>query len=152
MAAEEFAGAMRHGRRARDDRLVTQVGAKAEREIVRRGVTARAILFAAVHHDPGEVAAQLRGMPGRQSAAELRECRAIDDGEGAQVRRGPRRLDLPDDATDPVDSGLLQALRSERPAAREQFVTQHAEPIDIPARIDVRGIGRSRRWRCGGRA
>ena len=64
---------------------------------------------------------------GRQLLAEHR----------AQPRRGPHRLLLPDGPAHLVQARCQQLLRVERRLAGQQFVEQHAQAVDVAARVDV---------------
>ena len=101
------------------------------------GVAPRAILLERLHRDPVEIAAKQRA---ELAARGLRLCATSSTpgraaftrvlGRGASVSRIVRRI--------PSRSCFAERLAVERQPADQQFVEQHAERIDVAARVDVR--------------
>ena len=55
----------------------------------------------------------------------------------ADPRTGTRWIDFPNDPPHLVHTGRAQRVLFKRRVAREQFVEQHAQRIDVAARIDI---------------
>ena len=120
------------------DRLVVEMPLDVHRQAVGRFVTARAVFLQALHHDPVEVAAQqaerawaLR-VPRRLAVVvSSSPCSVLSrvEGRAGSFSRIVRRI-----SSRPA---CEQFLRVERRLAGEQFVEQHAQAVDVAARVDV---------------
>jgi hypothetical protein len=119
----------RRRRRARGDRLAGEMPLEVESEAVGRVVAALAILLEALHHDPVEIAAQRGGKPSGFRMAALRSGREFVTRERLDPRRGPRRINLANDAPDFIQARLGKRRGVDRGASSEQFVEQHAEAV-----------------------
>ena len=67
----------------------------------------------------------------------LRDLGQIGVHQRAQPRRGPHRFFLADRPAHLVQSGLQQFFGIKRRLAGEQFVEQHAQRVDVAARVNV---------------
>ena len=122
----------------RPDRFILKVPLQVHRQRVGRLVAARAVFLQTLQHDPVQVAAH--------KVNQLRWLRLTKAGgaglfgreQRAETRGGAERFLLPDRATHFLKAGSEEFLRVERRAAREQFVEQHPQRIDVAARVDVR--------------
>ena len=128
--------AVHRGGRTGLDRFVVQIALDVAREIVGRFVAARAVLLQRLHHDPVQLVAQ--------RVAQLDRIGPAMFGHGggglahrADARAGSRRLLFADHAADFVEPRIFELLAVERRAAGEQLVEQHAQRIDVAARVDV---------------
>ncbi len=101
-----------------------------------RLVATVAVLLQALHHDPVQLAAEQLAQPPRVTLALDR------DGRGALSQRAEPRaragwLLLADDPAHLVVAHLPQPLPVERRGAGQQLVEQHAQGVDVAARVHV---------------
>ena len=108
-------------------------------EPVGRLVAARAVLLQALHHDPVQLAAEQ--LDAACAGSVLPCC-----GDAPATRRracdsrvlGPRRLVLADHALHLVRARLASSVPASNGVVPvEQLVQQHAERVDVAARVDV---------------
>ncbi len=137
MAADELAEEVARGGGTGEDDLIREVPLQIGGEAVGRVVAALAIFFEALHHDPIEIAAQGSGQLRALGVAALRGGREFVAVERFHARRRARRIDLADDPPDFIQARAGHRRRVDRRAAGEQFVEQHAEAVDVAARVDV---------------
>ena len=100
-------------------------------------VAARAVFLNALHHDPVQVAADAPRQAGRVDLSP-----GGDAGKGieaAEAQAGGGRLFLADDALNLGKGGAAQPAGVEGQGAGEQLVQQHAQAVDVAARVDVAG-------------
>ena len=137
MALHELAQTIDPAGSVRFDRFIVQMPLDVQGEVVGRLVPPRAVFFQRLHHDPVQVTTdqvnQVEGfgpaMPGRG--------RLLLGFQRAQPRRGRGRFLFADDAPNLVQAGREKPLCVERRLAGQQFVEQHAQTVDVAARIDV---------------
>ena len=113
--AQPIPGARRHGVHRLTCEIAPDVGAECRRRVV----APRTVLLERAHHDPIEFAAQ-------DATAHRRD-----------PRRRPRRHVLADRAEQLGVALLQRAVDVERLGPRQQLVEQHAERVDVGARVDV---------------
>ena len=107
-------------------------------QAVGRLVAARAVLLQALHHDPIEVAAQAG-----ESASSGSACRCcamvVSSASSIVLKRVEGRSGSFSRIVRRISSrpACKQFLRVEGRLAGEQFVEQHAQRVDVAARIDV---------------
>ena len=137
MAAREFLHAINRARRTRQHRVALDETRDVRREIVGRGVAAGAIFFQRLHHDPVEVAAQRVDQLRRIGAMTARGGGEFHVHHRREFRRGAHRLLLANRPAALIQPETEQRLGIKRRFAREQFVEQHAEAVDVRARVNV---------------
>ena len=119
------------------DRFVVEVPLQVGSQTAGSLVTARPVLFQALHHDPVQIAfelvEQLRGVGG-SALGRGREFLAL---QRRQARARADRLLLPNRLAHRVDARRHQLFRIKGSAARQQFVEQHPQAVDVAARVDV---------------
>jgi hypothetical protein len=141
----EFLQSVELAGRAGEDRFVVEVALDVGREFQARGVPARAVLLQRLHHNPVQIGIDLLGGPGlgfrvwgsgfRVPSSGFRVPGSITLLAQPGARFG--RLLLANDPAHLIQAGLEQALGRERRLAREHFVEEHAEAVDVAPRVDV---------------
>src|SRR5438477_7875748 len=91
-------------------------------QTISRVITARPVLFQALHHDPVQVASDQAKELGRFEAASLCDRAQFGVDESAQAGGWPDGIVFANNAADFIQAGLMQLGRIEGDAAREQFV------------------------------
>ncbi len=118
--------------------LVVEIPFEIGGQPVGRLVTAASVLLQTLHHDPVKVAFeqadQLRRLGGtaRGSGGEF------FDREGRQARARAHRFLLADRFAHGINALRQQLLRIKRRAARQQFIKQHAQAVNVAARINIK--------------
>ena len=107
------------------------------RQSVGRVVAAGAVFLQTLHHDPVQIALELVNQLGFVSRAPFGRRGQFLAFERREPRAGPRRLLLADRLAHRVDALRHQLLFIKRRAARQQFVKQHAQAVDVAARVNV---------------
>ena len=108
------------------------------RQAVGRFVTARAVLLQALHHDPVQVAPELVHAASSASA-ERRLAVVVSSSPRSVASRVLGRTGSFSRIVRRISSmpERHQFLRIERRAAGQQFVEQHAQAVDVAARVNV---------------
>ena len=135
--ADEFVEAVGVTWRTGNNGFVVQVALQVGGDITGGVVTARAVLFEALHYDPIEIAADKRGQLVGCGVVVLRHRGRIHHGQRAQAGRRSRRVHLADCTAHFIQSGADQALCVEWGLTCEQFIKEHPQAIDVAARVQI---------------
>ena len=127
-----------HGaRRAGNDRLIVEMALNVRSQAIGRLVTAGAVLFQRLHHDPIQVAADQIRQFGRLGLAVSGHRCLLRCIQGLQPGGGPQRLLFPDDSANFIQARFQQPVGLKRSFARQQLIQQHAQRVDVAARVNV---------------
>jgi hypothetical protein len=137
MPPHELACAVGRARRPGADRLVAEIPAEIVGELGRGPVAPSAVLVERLHRDPVEVAAKLGRQPAGGRAPAACGVRGGLRVGRAHPRARTRRLVLADSTEDLLEAPAPQLLRLERQHADEQLVHEHAQGVDVGARVDL---------------
>ena len=137
VAADQLLKLIKIARRPGHHWFVVQMPLNIRREAVGRLVAARAVFFQRFHDDPVQVAAHQMNQFRRLRLAPLRRHRQFPGEHRAQPRRRPRRFVFADRPADFIQPGPQHFFGAERRLAREQFVKQNPQRIDVATRVNV---------------
>ena len=134
VAARELAGTVGRRRRNRQHRFVPQIPPNVRGEIRGRAVAARPVLFERLQRDGVQVAAHLFGQRRRLGLALASHVRRRGRVLRADLGARLGRILLAQPPQEFVECDFSQI---ERRRARQQFVKNDAERIDVGARVDI---------------
>src|SRR5439155_4863469 len=102
-----------------------------------RVITPASVFFEALHHDPVQVPSNLANQLRQLDLSAPGYGRLLLGCERADARRWPRRLLLPNDPADFIQTCFDQLFAIEWSLAREQFIQKHSQRINVTARSYV---------------
>ena len=135
MPARPFPQPVERGRRPRAHRFMPQMPHDVLRERRRRGVAPPGFLLQRLHHDPVEVTFEQPDRSGKVRAQSRLRARR---GETGHARARLRRHFLTDAPLEFRQRRGLELRGIQRRHAGEQFVEQHAQRVNIRARVHLR--------------
>ena len=154
VSSHQFLESVKVARRTGHHRFIVQMALNVRGQAVGRFVTAGAVFFQRLHHDPVQVAAHQMNQFGRLGLPVLGRLPSGPlasivlkrvEGRGGSFSRIVRRI-----SSRPACSKLLGV---ERRLAGQQFVKQHAQAVNVAARVNVQPAHlRLLRTHVGGRA
>ena len=140
VSANKPAGQIHPGGRPGFDGFVPQMPLEIGGEVVGGGVTAFAVLLERPHHDPVEIAPNGTEQTRRFRGATFGRGGQFHLGQRSQTSGGAGRIGLAQSAEHFFHAGLEQFPGIEGRLSGEQFVEQHAQRIEVAARIHVPAV------------
>ena len=141
MSSDELAHPMARARRHGQNGVAVEEPAHVIRKAGGRSIAVRAVLLDRLHDDQVEVAPQISSQPVDVNPAALRKGGQLVTRKGTEPGGRPGRFHFADDAADLVVALFPQRLLVEGRLAHHQFIEQHAQAVDVRARVDVHAVG-----------
>ena len=135
MAANKFRDPISPSVRARQNRLVVQVPFEVDRQCIRGFVATGAVFLQTFHDNPVQIAAHQMNQLWRFGLTIAGHRRQIIRHHRAKPRGRTNGIFLPNRPPHFVQPGRQQVLLGKRRLAREQFVEQHAQTVDVAASV-----------------